>query len=182
MRALGYWEVAKLRSRKSSRSSESLANEFQMLTWLWAAAKVLVYSQRFIPTLTFCGSIQWGGVCGNMGGKVWLNKASRERCRAEAQEDKVSKTEPEELEPIMGSSSFTHYRCLGTFMFPSLHFIQIVYAGNSECAWVKEICDRQPPFRVHWAPINCFTWAQQVKTAIRQKLVENTNKGKLVSP
>lgn len=43
----------------------------------------------------------------------------------------------------------SNYRCLGTFMFPSLNFIQVVYAGNSECAWVKEICDRQPPLRIH---------------------------------
>lgn len=83
------------------------------------------------------------------GREVWLNEARRERRRAEAQEEKVSKMEPKELEPIMGASSFTNYRCLGTFMFPSLNFIQIVYAGNSECAWVKEICDRQPPFRIH---------------------------------
>lgn len=40
------------------------------------------------------------------GREVWLQEARRERWRGEAQEEEVSKMEPKELEPKMGSSSF----------------------------------------------------------------------------
>lgn len=42
---------------------------------------------------------------------------------------------------------------MGTFKFPILSFTQTVYAGNSEYAWVKEMCDWQSSFRIHQATI-----------------------------
>lgn len=36
---------------------------------------------------------------------MWPNEAGSDKCRAEAQEEKVSKVEPKELESKMGSNS-----------------------------------------------------------------------------
>lgn len=60
-------------------------------------------------------------------------------------------------------------------MFPSLNFIQIVYAGNSECAWVKEIRDRQPLFRIRQAPIKLFHLSSENEHCNKAKICRNTN-------
>lgn len=56
-----------------------------------------------------------------------------------------------------------------------LHFFQLVYAGNSEYAWVKEICDRQPPFRIHQAPIKLLRLSSENENCNKAEICRNTN-------
>lgn len=154
--------------------AQSLGNELQRLTLPCAIAQVLIYPQRFNPALTFCGSVQNEVDVPNLVGKCGQTRLGERDGALKHRKRRFPKRSQKSWNPKW-DPVHQNQRCLGTLMFPSLNFVQIVCAGNSEYAWVKEICDQQLPFRIHQAPIKLLHLSSKNENCSKAEICRNTN-------